>query len=60
MLKKTQKSAKMREVMDAIEAVCFFTALVLLAWLYCAATPDQMSGESDWTTEDFREVQLAR
>ena len=32
-------------------AACFalMAMVIAVAWLYCKATPSQLSGESDWT-----------
>lgn len=36
---------------DVIGALAFWGLVVLLAWLYLAVTPDQLSGEADWTAK---------
>lgn len=36
---------------DFIESLVFCIVAVALAYLYCKVTPDQLSGESDWTAE---------
>lgn len=36
---------------EFVESVGFCVMAVALLWLYCKVTPDQLSGESDWTAE---------
>lgn len=38
---------------DLIESIGFCVIAVILAWLYCVATPDQMSGEYDLAAQEM-------
>lgn len=38
---------------DFLASVGFCVLMAILAWLYCAATPDQMSGEHDLAAEEM-------
>jgi len=36
---------------------CAFIALVVfLMWAYCKVTPDQLSGEADWSVKDCEDA----
>lgn len=37
---------------EFVESLIFCALMALLAWLYCWATPDQMSGEYDWAVAE--------
>lgn len=38
---------------DFIESLVFCIVAVALAYLYCKATPDQMSAECDWARAEM-------
>lgn len=38
---------------DLLESIGFCVMIVILGWLYCMATPDQMSGECDWAQQEL-------
>ncbi len=41
----------MKRLLDVIGIMTFWGLVVFLLWLYLAATPDQLSGEADWTAK---------
>ena len=40
-----------KNISELIECLAFCICAVIALWLFCAATPNQLSGEADWTEE---------
>jgi hypothetical protein len=38
-------------IKELVGGILLFTLVIACAWLYCKATPNQYTGESDWTAE---------
>jgi hypothetical protein len=46
----------MKKLLDIIGALAFWGLVILLAWLYLEATPNQLSGEADWTAKEAEDA----
>ena len=43
-------------ILDLAGGLAFMAFAIWAFWAWCKYTPDQLSGESDWTAEESREV----
>lgn len=53
--RKTMKN--IQDIKEAIGCIVFAIMMVVFGWLYCLATPNQLSGEGDWNEQMINEAE---